>query len=59
MKWVITERVHYDRVAACWLIKRFIDKDGRAELLGRGARKYKEPTRCDDCDSERNVRRVD
>ncbi|MSR05845.1 MAG: hypothetical protein EXR93_02060 [Gemmatimonadetes bacterium] len=27
MKWVITERVHYDRVASCWLIKNFIDKE--------------------------------
>jgi hypothetical protein len=29
MKWIITERVHYDRVASCWLIKRFIDQDAQ------------------------------
>lgn len=31
MKWIITDHVHYDRVASCWLIKRFIDRD--AEFL--------------------------
>jgi hypothetical protein len=29
MKWVITERVHYDRVASCWLIKNFVDKEAQ------------------------------
>ena len=29
MKWVITDHVHYDRVASCWMIKRFIDKDAQ------------------------------
>ncbi len=27
MKWVMTDHVHYDRVAACWMIQRFIDRD--------------------------------
>lgn len=25
MKWVMTDHVHYDRVATCWMIERFID----------------------------------
>ena len=25
MKWIIKDHVHYDRVASCWVIKRFID----------------------------------
>ncbi|MFA7249858.1 MAG: chromate resistance protein ChrB domain-containing protein [Dehalococcoidia bacterium] len=25
MQWVMTDHVHYDRVAACWMIQRFID----------------------------------
>ena len=29
MKWVITEHVHYDRVASPWLIKRFVDEDAQ------------------------------
>lgn len=31
MKWIVTDHVHYDRVASCWLIKRFIDNE--AEFL--------------------------
>ena len=31
MKWVTREKVHVDRVACPWLIKRFVDKD--AEFL--------------------------
>lgn len=27
MKWVMTDHVHYDRVATCWMIARFIDPD--------------------------------
>jgi hypothetical protein len=29
MKWIITDHVHYDRVASCWLIKRFVDKEAQ------------------------------
>ena len=25
MKWIMSDHVHYDRVAACWVIERFID----------------------------------
>ena len=25
MKWVMTDHVHYDRVAVCWMIERFLD----------------------------------
>src|ERR1700683_1096901 len=34
MKWVTREHVHFDRVAAAWLIKRFVDKDASFEVLG-------------------------
>ena len=33
MKWVTREHVHFDRVAAAWLIKRFVDKDASFEFL--------------------------
>lgn len=26
MKWIMSDHVHYDRVAACWVIERFIDQ---------------------------------
>jgi hypothetical protein len=33
MKWVTREHVHFDRVVAAWLIKRFVDKDASFEFL--------------------------
>lgn len=36
MKWVITEHVHYDRVAAPWLIKRFVDPAAQFFFAARG-----------------------
>ena len=35
MKWVITEHVHYDRVASPWLIERFIDSEAEFQFLPR------------------------
>lgn len=35
MKWVMTDHVHYDRVAACWVIKRFIDPDAEFSFAPR------------------------
>ncbi len=35
MKWVTRERVHVDRVACPWLIKRFIDKDAEFIFVPR------------------------
>jgi len=36
MQWAITDRVHYDRVAAPWLIQRFIDRDASFVFVPRG-----------------------
>jgi len=36
MKWVITDHVHYDRVAAPWLIKNFIDREAEFSFVPRG-----------------------
>ncbi|NOY89023.1 MAG: chromate resistance protein [FCB group bacterium] len=36
MKWVTRERVHVDRVACPWLIKRFIDSDAEFIFVPRG-----------------------
>ena len=38
MKWVITEHVHFDRVASPWLIKRFVDRDAEFSFVPRGLR---------------------
>lgn len=35
MKWVTRERVHVDRVACPWLIKRFIDRDAEFIFVPR------------------------
>ncbi len=35
MKWVTRERVHVDRVACPWLIKRFIDPDAEFVFVAR------------------------
>ncbi len=35
MKWVTREKVHVDRVACPWLIKRFIDKDAEFVFVPR------------------------
>lgn len=36
MKWATRERVHVDRVACPWLIKRFVDKDAEFVFVPRG-----------------------
>lgn len=36
MHWVITEHVHYDRVAGPWLIKRFVDPQAVFSFVPRG-----------------------
>ncbi len=36
MKWVTTARVHYDRVASPWLIKRFVDPSAEFLFVARG-----------------------
>ena len=35
MKWVMTDHVHYDRVAACWMIQRFIDPEAEFSFAPR------------------------
>lgn len=36
MKWVTREKVHVDRVACPWLIKRFVDKDAEFVFVPKG-----------------------
>lgn len=37
MHWVTNRLIHYDRVASCWLIKRFIDADAEFGFIEPGA----------------------